>query len=87
LNTNSRTKHKTFAQVLKQDNSKVINNRKPSHVITIYTKDQNMTSDDIKKDIKTKLNPMDLKVDLNKTKNISKNGLIIECDSKVIAKY
>ncbi len=41
-----------------------------------------MTSDDIKKEIKTKLNPIDLKVGINKIKNISKNGLIIECDSK-----
>jgi len=81
-NTQTITKSKSFAEILKQDNNNVIKNKKTSHVITVYPKNEGMTSEDIKKEIKTKLNPIDLKIGINKIKNISRNGLIIECDSQ-----
>jgi hypothetical protein len=81
-NTQTITKSKSFAEILKQDNNNVIKNKKTSHVITVYPKNEDLTSEDIKKEIKTKLNPIDLKIGINKIKNISRNGLIIECDSQ-----
>jgi len=78
LQTDIPTQQKSYAQVIKDNNHNTIN-KTTSHVITVFPKSQDITSENIKKKIKPEINPIALKVGINKIKNISKNGIIIEC--------
>jgi hypothetical protein len=82
VQTDRQTTPKSFAEVLKQNNNNTFNNRKSTHVLIVYPKVEDLTSEDLKTKIKTRVNPIELKVGINRINNISKNGVIIECQTK-----
>jgi hypothetical protein len=54
---------------------------KSKHVIAITPKDINTTSNDLRKIIKEKINTTTINIGINLIKNISKGGILLECDS------
>lgn len=68
-----------FAQIVKKTKLQEQNTK---HVLTITPKDNTTSSAETRKELKSKVNPTDLQVGISRVQNISKGGLLIECDTR-----
>jgi len=76
---NTITPKQTFVQAVSQQKPQ---KQSTKHVLTITPKDNTITSSETRKQLKSKINPINIKVGINRVQNISKGGLLIECETK-----
>jgi len=84
-NNNNNNSNRSYVEVTRNPHTKTNKPIATKHVITIHPKstETDMTSEELKKQIKTNLSPEDLGyVSINRMKCIRNNSLLIECDSK-----
>ena len=74
--TSGREKKKLFSEVVKNQG----NNKR--YRITLKPKEENITAEQIKRQLKNSINPTDIKVGIKAVKSIRDRGLIIETDSE-----
>jgi hypothetical protein len=72
----------TYAQITQNMHKNVSESgKRTKHVITVVSKNPNTTSQELKAQIKLKVNPSSLNIGISTVKNSSRGGVLMECHS------